>query len=104
MPATVRATAPLRMPAKIAAGNLTRDLDLGHDELLSLLELARSVKSNPARYAKALSGRYLALLFEKPSLRTRLTFELAIKQLGGDALPVAAPTAPPDPIKAVPRT
>ena len=103
MPATVRASAPLRMPAKIAAGNLTRDLDLGHDELLSLLELARSVKSNPARYAKALSGRYLALLFEKPSLRTRLTFELAIKQLGGDAVAVDGPIGAREPIKDVAR-
>jgi ornithine carbamoyltransferase len=103
MPATVRASAPLRMPAKIAAGNLTRDLDLGHDELLSLLELARSVKANPPRYAKALSGRYLALLFEKPSLRTRLTFELAIKQLGGDAVAIDGPIGAREPIKDVAR-
>src|SRR5260370_38871183 len=103
MPATVRASAPLRMPAKIASGNLTRDLDLGHDELLSLLALARSVKANPPRYAKALSGRYLALLFEKPSLRTRITFELAIKQLGGDAVAIDGPIGAREPIKDVAR-
>ena len=42
----------------------------------------RRVKQNTARYSRALQGRYISLLFEKPSLRTRLTFELAIKQLG----------------------
>jgi ornithine carbamoyltransferase len=103
MPASVRASSTLRMPAKIAAGNLTRDLDLGHAELLRLLELARSVKANPARYSKALSGRYLALLFEKPSLRTRLTFELAIKQLGGDAVTVAGPIGAREPVKDIAR-
>ncbi|MDP8979423.1 MAG: ornithine carbamoyltransferase [Acidobacteriota bacterium] len=103
MPATVRASSTLRMPAKIAAGNLTRDLDLGDAELLRLLELARSVKTNPGRYSKALSGRYLALLFEKPSLRTRLTFELAIKQLGGDAVTVDGPIGAREPVKDIAR-
>src|SRR5271165_4889106 len=85
VPATVRVT-PMRTPAPIAAGDLRSDLDLGYDELLGLLSLTAKVKDSPARYAKSLSGCYLSLLFEKPSLRTRLTFELAIKQLGGDAV------------------
>ena len=47
--------------------------------------------------------RYLSLLFEKPSLRTRLTFELAIKQLGGDAVNYAGPIGEREPVKDVAR-
>src|SRR5579862_3898649 len=71
---------------KIANGDLRKDLDLTPDELLALLDLASEVKRSPARYQSALSGKSIALLFEKPSLRTRMTFELAIQQLGGFAL------------------
>ena len=70
----------------IASGDLRSDLDLTGFELRDLLQLAAQVKRDPAQYASALRGKYISLLFEKPSLRTRLTFELAIKQLGGDAV------------------
>src|SRR5580704_7508323 len=85
-----------RMPAaktlpRIAAGDFTRDLDIAQDELLALLDLAQQVKSNPRGFAQALAGKYITLLFEKPSLRTRFTFELAIKQLGGDSVLNAGP-------------
>lgn len=88
---------------KVAAGDLTRDLDLSQEELIYLLELSSQVKRNPARYASALSGRYLTLLFEKPSLRTRLTFELAIKQLGGDCVVSTGPIGDREPLKDVAR-
>lgn len=86
--ATLKLTPKLREKAhtRIAAPDFASDLDLTKEELLDLLDLAVAMKRNPARYARALSGRYLSLLFEKPSLRTRMTFELAIKQLGGDAV------------------
>ena len=71
---------------KVLAQDFTWDLDLSHEELIYLLVLTEQVKSSPARYARALGGRYLSLLFEKPSLRTRMTFELAIRQLGGDSV------------------
>ncbi len=71
---------------KAKAPHLTKDLDLTTAEVWSLLELAGRVKRAPRKYAHKLSGRYLALLFEKPSLRTRMTFELAIQQLGGGAI------------------
>jgi len=70
----------------ISAPDLARDLDLSDDELSALLDLALDVKQSPRDYARALTGKYLGLLFEKASLRTRLTFELAIKQLGGDSV------------------
>ena len=71
---------------KIAHGDLTKDLDLTSEELFALLDLASDVKRSPEFYRSALAGKSIALLFEKPSLRTRMTFELAIQQLGGFAL------------------
>jgi len=70
----------------IAHGDLTKDLDLTSEELPALLDLAAEVKRSPSLYRSALAGKSIALLFEKPSLRTRMTFELAIQQLGGFAL------------------
>jgi ornithine carbamoyltransferase len=71
---------------KIAQGDLRKDLDATTDELVALLELASDVKRSPEVYRSALTGKSLALLFEKPSLRTRMTFELAIRQLGGSSV------------------
>jgi ornithine carbamoyltransferase len=88
---------------KIGAGRLASDLDLGAAELVSLLELTRDVKANSAGYADALRGRILSLLFEKPSLRTRLTFEVAAKQLGGDSILSVGPVGDREPIKDVAR-
>ena len=79
-------TRPGRRLPKAAARDFTCDLDLTPDELVRLLDLTARLKATPARYAQALRGRYISLLFEKPSLRTRVTFELAIKQLGGDSI------------------
>jgi ornithine carbamoyltransferase len=97
-----------RMPVqktlpKIGVSDFIRDLDLAQDELLALLDLTQQLKSNPARFSKALSGQYLSLLFEKPSLRTRITFELAIKQLGGDAVLNTGPIGDREPLKDVAR-
>jgi len=88
---------------KISAGDVVRDLDLADDELLYLLDLAAEVKQSPADFARALDGKYISLLFEKPSLRTRLTFELAMKQLGGGAVSCEGPVNGREPIKDVAR-
>ena len=95
--------APVRKFAQPPARNLLSDLDLSVEALHHLLELADHIKRTPSRFAKTLSGRYLSLLFEKPSLRTRLTFELAIKQLGGDAVNYAGPIGEREPVKDVAR-
>ncbi len=92
-----------RTALKIAAGDFLRDIDLSQDELLALLNLTQQVKAAPGRYSKALAGRYLSLLFEKPSLRTRVTFELAIKQLGGDSVLTVGPIGEREPLKDVAR-
>jgi ornithine carbamoyltransferase len=51
-----------------------------------LLQLAADIKARPDRYRGALTGRVLALIFEKPSLRTRVTFEVGIQSMGGSAV------------------
>jgi ornithine carbamoyltransferase len=83
--------------------NLITDLDLTPQALSRILDLAEQMKRTPMRFAQALAGRYLSLLFEKPSLRTRLTFELAIKQLGGDAVNYEGPINGREPVKDVAR-
>ena len=88
---------------KTTGTDLLRDLDLSQDELLHLLDLAAEVKHCPREFASALAGKYIALLFEKPSLRTRLTFELAIKQLGGDSVFSEGPVGGREPVKDVAR-
>jgi ornithine carbamoyltransferase len=87
----------------MAAPDFTRDLDLTLAELNVLLDLTAEVKRNPAKYSRALAGCYASLLFEKPSLRTRMTFELAIKQLGGDCIVSSGPIGGREPIKDVAR-
>ena len=66
-------------------------LDLSAADLARLLDLAQQLKADrrlgfKAPTASALAGRHVAMLFEKPSLRTRATFEIAVKELGGDTL------------------
>jgi len=97
-----RMPAPKTLP-KLAASDFTLDLDISQDELLALLDLTHQLKRSPGRFATALNGRYITLLFEKPSLRTRFTFELAIKQLGGDAVLAVGPIADREPLKDVAR-
>jgi len=98
--ATLIAAQPI---TQVAATDLVRDLDLTDDEVQYLLDLAAKVKRTPAKFAKALTGKYISLLFEKPSLRTRLTFELAIKQLGGDSVVSEGPVDGREPLKDVAR-
>src|SRR5271157_2028493 len=89
--------------AKIAHTDFTRDLDLTRDELFALLELAIEVKRSPELYRSHLAGKSIALLFEKPSLRTRMTFELAIQQLGGFSIVNEGPIGSREPLKDVAR-
>jgi ornithine carbamoyltransferase len=88
---------------QVAPSTLRHDLDLTAEQLQVLLNLAHQVKHSRQRYASALKGRYIALLFEKPSLRTRMTFELAIKQLGGDCVTQSGPIGGREPLRDVAR-
>ena len=60
--------------------------DLTPDELHELLNLSAQIKANPAAWREACRGQSLAMVFQKPSLRTRVSFEVGIFQLGGHAL------------------
>ncbi len=55
-------------------------------EVRKLIDDAIDIKAHPAKYADALKGKALAMIFEKPSLRTRVTFNVGIHQLGGFAI------------------
>ena len=66
--------------------DLTSMSDLTPDSAAALLELAALVKSRPADFRTALAGKQIVLFFEKPSFRTRLTFESGIYSLGGHAM------------------
>jgi ornithine carbamoyltransferase len=79
------------------------DLDASTEQFAQLLDLTQQVKQSRQRYASALKGRAIALLFEKPSLRTRMTFELAIKQLGGDAVAQNGLIGDREPLKDIAR-
>ncbi len=61
--------------------HLLASYDLQAEEVDFLLKSASALKSNPNRI---LEGKQLALLFEKPSLRTRLSFQVAMRYLGGE--------------------
>jgi len=70
----------------LSVRNLLADPDLTLDDLKLLFDLTERVKATPGEYAHALRGKQLAMIFEKPSLRTRTTFEVGITSLGGFAV------------------
>lgn len=79
-----RSSAPA---AYLAPGLWLEDLisirDLSAGDVRTILDLADVMKARPKDFRSALAGKQLALFFEKPSLRTRLTFESGITSLGG---------------------
>jgi len=60
--------------------------DLSPGELTGILELSGRVKADPSAYTDRLRGRSVALVFEKPSTRTRASFEVGVAQLGAHPL------------------
>ncbi len=60
--------------------------DFSIREIRDLLDLAADIKASPKTYADSLKHKTLAMIFEKPSLRTRVTFDVGIQQLGGFSL------------------
>jgi ornithine carbamoyltransferase len=60
--------------------------DLRKEEILETFRIALDMKKDREKYSTALKGKALALIFEKPSLRTRTTFDIGIQQLGGFSL------------------
>ena len=59
---------------------------LDKNQLESLIALAIDIKQHPHNYSQALAGKSVAMIFEKPSLRTHVSFDMGINKLGGHAL------------------
>jgi ornithine carbamoyltransferase len=78
------------MDVVTAPVSLSNDLLTGMEwnpaQMRAFFQLAKDIKAHPDHYRTSLSGRFLALIFEKPSLRTRVTFEVGIASLGGNAV------------------
>jgi ornithine carbamoyltransferase len=83
----IATTIPPGVRPYVQPGATGRDLisiqDFTPDELAGALDLAAATKARPADYRGVLAGKQIVLFFEKPSLRTRLTFEAGINSLGG---------------------
>ena len=60
--------------------------DITPYEFHELLDMTQDIKENPDKYRKRLKDQVLAMIFEKPSLRTRMTFEVGMLGLGGKAI------------------
>lgn len=60
--------------------------DIKTEEIFDLLDLAQDVKTDKAKYASSLKGKSIGLIFQKPSNRTRVSFEVGMFQLGGHSL------------------
>ena len=78
----------MTLPAasRLRGRNLLTMLDLTPDELGSLIGIAQQLKASGREQLTLLKGKTLGMLFEKPSLRTRVAFEVAMTQLGGHAI------------------
>lgn len=78
------------MSATLAPIKSKEDLLTGMEwdatQLRDFYRLASDVKAHPDKYRKSLAGKVLVLIFEKPSLRTRVTFEVGIANLGGSSI------------------
>jgi ornithine carbamoyltransferase len=79
-------TAVERQQERLNVSDLVADSDLTREDIELIFRLADHVKNAPLAYARALEGKQLALIFEKPSLRTRVTFEVGMTSMGGHAV------------------
>jgi ornithine carbamoyltransferase len=71
---------------RLMTRNLRSLLDLSRDEVERVLELASRVKLDPGGYRNKLEGKNVAMIFAKPSTRTRVSFEVGLRQLGAHGL------------------
>ncbi len=77
-PTEVLNTSPPKKPKHFLTGT-----ELSTEELKHVLEKAKALKQTPSFYHQALASKSLAMIFEKPSFRTRLSFAMAIQSMGG---------------------
>jgi ornithine carbamoyltransferase len=77
---------PETFPGIFWCPDLVSTRDLGSQGVEAVLHLADLMKSRPSVFARALAGKQMVMFFEKPSLRTRLTFEAGMAGLGGTTM------------------
>jgi ornithine carbamoyltransferase len=78
--------APETFPGIFWCPDLVSTRDLGPQGVEAVLHLAELMKSRPSVFSRALAGKQMVMFFEKPSLRTRLTFEAGMASLGGTTM------------------
>ncbi|MGH9599782.1 MAG: ornithine carbamoyltransferase [Terracidiphilus sp.] len=84
----------LAAAARLAGEDLCSIADLSSAEVRAILKLGHEVKRNPHAYRHALDAKQMVLMFEKASLRTRLSFETGINTMGGNAIFVDQTSSP----------
>jgi ornithine carbamoyltransferase len=77
---------PATFPGTFWCPDLVSTRDLGSQGVQAVLHLAELMKSRPSVFQRSLAGKQMVMFFEKPSLRTRLTFEAGMTSLGGTAM------------------
>jgi len=77
---------PETFPGIFWCPDLVSTRDLGPQGVEAVLHLAELMKSRPSVFARSLAGKQMVMFFEKPSLRTRLTFEAGMASLGGTTM------------------
>ncbi|HYM76377.1 MAG TPA: ornithine carbamoyltransferase [Candidatus Dormibacteraeota bacterium] len=77
---------PETFPGIFWCPDLVSTRDLGPQGVEAVLHLAELMKSRPSVFSRSLAGKQMVMFFEKPSLRTRLTFESGMVSLGGSAM------------------
>src|SRR6201985_3924497 len=84
----------LAAAARLAGEDLCSIADLSSGEVRAIVKLGHDVKLNPRDYRDALDAKQMVLMFEKASLRTRLSFEAGINTMGGNAIFVDQTSSP----------
>lgn len=84
----------LNAAARLAGEDLCSIADLSSAEVRAILKLGHHVKRNPREYRNALDAKQMVLMFEKASLRTRLSFETGLSTMGGNAIFVDQTSSP----------
>ena len=73
--------------------NLIQPEDFSIKEIDEILDLAEDIMQNPSVYSRVCEGKLMATLFYEPSTRTRLSFEAAMKRLGGEIIGFSEPNS-----------
>ena len=66
--------------------HLLNTTEFSRDEVLQMIDLGRQMKKEPEKFNRRLAGKSVVTLFEKQSLRTRVTFDIGVTRLGGHAV------------------